>query len=166
MPVVRYQSPDDPAFVVFDKARFRVEHGLFYLRVESVRQKLAEVLEVHAGWHLEFMKLVEENRRVQACVEWLDALPGDTEQVHIPELVHEPAIDLVANALIAHQEYDRVDCPACLASYATNAVSLDPWEFEDQGVILRGRRTVCPKGHTIHVVTDLIEDLEVETEGD
>ena len=166
MPVVPYRSPDEAAFVVFDKARFRVEHGIFYLRVGPLCRELAAVLEAHAGWNLEFMKLVEHDRRVRACLEWLESLPDDTGQVHPPDFVHEPALDVVANALIGRREYDRVDCPACVASYPADQIRLDPWEFEEEGVTLRGRASTCPGGHTVHVLTDVIDDLEIEVEGD
>src|SRR4051812_25393889 len=99
MPLIRHQSPDDPAFVVFDKARFRVEHGVFYLRPDSIRARIAEILEEHQGWDLRVMKLVQENQRLRDCDEWLSSLPAGDEGVVVPELKHEPAIDRVADRL-------------------------------------------------------------------
>jgi hypothetical protein len=166
MPFVRYQSPDDPAFVVFDRARFRVEHGVFYLRPGSIRARIAEILEEHRGWDLRIMKLVEENRRLQACSDWLESLPVVDEEVVVPELKHQPAIDLVADRLIGDGDYERVECPICLASYAPDEVELEAWEYEEEGMTVHGRRTVCGKGHTIHALRDLIDAPGIELEAD
>ena len=91
MPVVRYRSPDDPAFVVFDKARFRVEPA--ELR-PSGPSRSAEALESppRLAGRLEsrpVLKLVEEDRRIRACLEWLGTLGGDDDDLVTPELVHE-----------------------------------------------------------------------------
>jgi len=166
MPLIRYLSPDDPAFLDFDKARFRVEHGVFYLRPGSIRARIAEILEEHRGWNLQALKLVQENRRLQACSEWLESLPVVDEGVVVPELKHEPAIDLVADRLIGDGDYERVECPICLASYEPDEVGLEDWEFEEEGTTIHGRRTVCRQGHTIHALRDSIDAPGIELEGD
>jgi hypothetical protein len=164
MALVRYQSPDDSSFMVFDQLRFRVEHGLFLLKAEAVKASLAAKLAEQSRWNLEAMKLVQENRRVAACLEWLETLADDPDLVAIPALKDEPAIDLVANRLIADRQYDRVFCPACEAESRPEAICLEPWSFEEDGVTVRGQRSVCGGGHTLHVQTDEIDagDLEVE----
>jgi hypothetical protein len=163
MAYVRYQSPDDPAFVVFDESRFRVDHGLFLLRIAPLRARIAEKLEEQRDWNLPAMKLVEENRRLASCLEWLETLADDSDVVAIPELKHEPAIDVVANRLIADREYGRAFCPACKVEYAPGEVTLEPWAFDEGGVTVRGRRSACRQGHTIHVIADEIDapDLEI-----
>ena len=166
MALVQYQSPDDPAFMVFDETRFRVEHGIFHLRAWPLRGLLAEILDSHAGWDLDRMKLVAENRRVRDCLEWLDSLPAGSDDILIPELIHEPAIDLVADALIGRKQYDRVICPACLVAYSPERVALDLWEFAEEDVTVRGRRTSCPQGHTIHVLTEAIDAPDLESPDD
>jgi hypothetical protein len=166
MSLVRYQSPDDPAFVVFDRPRFRVEHGVFYLRSASIRAGIAVILEQHRGWDLRIMRLVEENRRLQACSEWLESLPAGDREVVVPELKHEPAIDLVADGLIGDRDYDRVDCPICLASYAPEEIVLEAWEYEEDGTSVHGRKTLCGRGHTIHALRDSIDAPGIEMESD
>jgi len=166
MSTVRYRSPDDPAFVVFDKARFRVEPATFHLRLGPLRRGLAAAIAERGGWNLAAMKLVEEDRRLRSCLEWLEGLPEDGEGPVVPELVHEPALDLVADALIGDGEYERAECPACGATYAPAEVGRGPWAFEDAGITVRGRRSTCPRGHTIHALTDLIDDPGMESRDD
>ena len=167
MPAIQYRSPDDPAFVVFDRARFRVEHAAFHLRPGALRRALADAIAERAGWNLAAMKLVEEDRRLRACLEWLEKLPGDDGDLIIaPDLVHEPALDVVADGLIGSGEYDRTECPACQALYAPADVTREPWAFEEGGITVRGRRSTCPGGHTLHVMTDLIDTPELEIEDD
>ncbi len=162
MAIVRYRSPDAPAFVVFEKARFRVEHGAFALRPAPLRRRVAAVLEDRRGWNLAAMKLVEEDRRLRACLEWLEAIPDRGDEVVVPDLVHEPALDVVADALIGDGEYERVECPSCEASYAPDEVSREAWTFEEDGVTVHGRRSTCPRGHTIHALIDLVDALDPE----
>ncbi len=162
MAFVRFQSPDEPAFTVFDASRFRVEHGVFLLRLAPLRERIETKLEEHKGWDLRVMKLVEENRRLVSCLEWLRSLPDEGDDVATPDLKDEPAIDLVANGLIGDGHFERAFCPACEAAYAPKEVTREPWEFEQEGVTVRGRRTACRQGHTIHVVTDAIDAPEIE----
>jgi hypothetical protein len=162
MALVRYQSPDDTSFLVFDQLRFRVDHGLFLLQVEPLKASLAAKLEEQRGWNLDAMKLVQENRRVSACLEWLETIADDPDLVLIPDLKDEPAIDLVANRLIADRQYDRVFCPACEAEYRAEVIGLETWSFEEDGVVVRGRRSVCAQKHTIHIMTDEIDVGEIE----
>jgi hypothetical protein len=161
MPLVRYQSPDDPAFTVSGQSRFRVNHGVFYLRKAPLRDRISEILADQEGWNLAAMKLVQENRRLRACLEWLDSLPAEGEEVVVPELIHEPAIDLVADRLIGDAAYERAECPACAATYAQAEVQVEAWAYIDDGVTVRGRRSNCPRDHTIHALTDVIEDPEI-----
>ena len=60
---------------------------------------IAAKLEERREWNLQAMKLVQETRRLESCLEWLGTLGDDPETVAIPELKHEPAIDLVADRL-------------------------------------------------------------------
>jgi hypothetical protein len=166
MAYVRYQSPDDPAFVVFDESRFRVDHGLFLLRVAPLRARIAEKLEEQRDWNLPAMKLVEENRRLASCLEWLATFQDDSDSVVIPELQHEPAIDVVADRLIGDREYDRAFCPACEVEYSPGEILLEAWAFDEEGVTVKGRRSACRQGHTIHVVTDEIEAPDLELPDD
>lgn len=166
MPLVRYQSPDDPAFAAFDRSRFRVEHGTFYLRPDRIRFRIGEVLDRHRDWDLAVMKLVEEDRRLRACSDWLDSLPPGGEDPVVPDLKHEPAIDRVADRMIGDGEFARVDCPACPASYAPGEVTREPWEFEEDGTTLRGRRTLCGRGHPIHAIRDEVEAPGIELDDD
>jgi len=163
MALVRYQSPDEPAFTVFDRSRFRVDHAIFLLHVPSLRDRLREKLEEQRDWNLAAMKLVEENRRLAACLEWLETLPEDADVVVIPELKHEPALDLVADALIAEKAFAKAFCPACEREYLADQVAAEPWEFEEDGVTVKGRRSTCLQGHTIHVRTEGIDALDLET---
>ena len=164
MALVRYQSPDDSSFLVFDRSRFRLDHGLFLLTSNTLRDQLLASLATQSGWNLEWMKLVHENKRIAACVEWLETLPADDDAVATPGLSHEPAIDLVANRLIADRSYVRVICPACSQDFPPSEITVEPWAFEEDGTTIRGRRSLCPGGHTLHVTTDEVEvpDLEVE----
>ena len=157
MAYVRYQSPDDPAFTVFDKSRFRVDHAIFLLRPAPLRARIAELIEERRDWNLRAMKLVEEARRLESCLEWLESLGDELDAVAIPELKHEPAIDLVADRLIGDGHYERAICPACEADYPPGEVAREPWEFEEEGVTIRGFRSLCPAGHTIHVLTEEID---------
>jgi hypothetical protein len=163
MAFVRYQSPDDSPFLVFDQVRFRVEHGLFLLKLTPLKASLAAKLAEQSGWNLVAMKLVQENRRLSACLEWLETIADEPELVVIPDLKDEPAIDLVANQLIGSREYERVFCPACEAEYRAEEIEIEPWAFEEEGVTVRGHRSLCGKGHTIHIQTDEIDagDLEL-----
>jgi len=162
MTTVRYRSPDDPAFVVFDKARFRIEHATFHLRFDPIRRALAAAIAEREGWNLAAMKLVEEDRRLRSCLEWLNKLPAAAEGPVSPDLVHEPAIDVVADTLIGAGEYDRAECPACDVAYAAAEIAREPWAFDEKGVSVRGRRSTCPRGHTLHALTDLIDDPGIE----
>ena len=162
MAFVRYQSPDEPSFTAFDVSRFRVDHATFLLRVAPLRALIGEKLEEQAGWNLPAMKLVEENRRLASCLEWLETLGDDADVVAIPDLKHEPAIDLVADRLIGDGEYQRAYCPACQAEYRPGEVTRDAWEFEEDGVTVRGVRSVCRRGHTIHVLTEGIDAIGLE----
>jgi len=166
MAFVRYQSPDDSTFRVFETSRFRVDHGLFLLRVAPLRRAIEAKLEEQRAWNLPAMKLVEENRRLASCLEWLEALGDDSDVVAIPDLKHEPAIDLVADRIIGDGEYERAFCPSCEVEYAPSEITLDPWEFEEEGVTVRGRRSLCGQGHTIHILTDLIDAPEIELPDD
>jgi hypothetical protein len=163
MALIRYQSPDDSSFVVFDTSRFRIEHGVFLLRVGPLRARIAEKLEEQRDWNLRAMKLEQENRRLSDCLEWLDSLPEEGGEVVIPDLKHEPAIDVVADRSIGDGDYEKAICPACEAELTPAEVIVEPWEFEEGGVTVRGRRSTCRRGHTIHVLTDEIdaEDLEL-----
>ncbi len=162
MALIRYQSPDDSSFLVFDQSRFRVEHGLFLLKLAPLKASLAAKLAEQSGWNLVAMKLVQENRRISACLEFLDKIADEPDLVVIPDLKDEPAIDLVANHLIGDREFDRVFCPACEAEYLADDVLLELWAFAEEGVTVRGRRSVCGQGHTIHVQTDSIDAPEIE----
>jgi hypothetical protein len=164
MAFIRYQSPDDSSFLVFDLVRFRVEHGLFLLKLAPLKASLAAKLAEQSTWNLVAMKLVQENRRVAACLEWLETIADDPDTVVIPDLKDEPAIDLVANQLIGERAYDRVFCPGCEAEYRAEAIGVEPWAFEDEGMTVHGRRSVCGQGHTIHVQTDEIDAPEIEFE--
>lgn len=164
MALVRYQSPDDSAFLVFDVSRFRVEHGVFLLQVDALRRSIAAKVEERAGWNLAAMKLLEEHRRLVSCLEWLDTVGDDLEIVEVPELKHEPAIDLVANGLIAEGQFGRAYCPGCQMDYRPDEVIKEPWRFEEDGVGVRGRRSVCPAGHTIHTLTDEIDAPDLESD--
>ncbi|WP_435007711.1 hypothetical protein P12x_004976 [Tundrisphaera lichenicola] len=166
MPLVRYQSPDDSAFVVFDQARFRVEHGIFLLRPGAILARIREVLEEHRDWDLRVMKLMAENQRLQACADWLEKLPSEEEAIVQPELVHEPAIDRVADHLIGAGDFVGVECPACSAAYSPEQVRRESWEFEEEGTAIRGRNTICPQGHILHALRDSIEVPGIELEGD
>ena len=162
MAYVRYQSPDDPAFAVFGASRFRVDHAVFRLRLGPLKGRVAALLEERRDWNLAAMKLVEENRRLVACMDWLEILGNDPDLVAVPDLVHEPALDLVANALIAEGEFARACCPACEADYAADRISREPWAFEEEGIIVRGLRSTCPQGHTIHALTEAIDAPDLE----
>jgi hypothetical protein len=166
MAFVRYQSPDDTAFLVFDASRFRVDHAVFLLRTAPLRASIGEKLEERRDWNLQAMKLVEENRRLESCLEWLESLGDDPDLVAIPELKHEPAIDLVADALIGEGEFERAFCTACEAEYAAELIAREPWQFEEDGVTVRGRRSICPNGHTIHVLTEGIDAPDLEAPDD
>jgi hypothetical protein len=166
MAFVRYQSPDDPVYTVFDVSRFRVDHGLFLLKVPPLCSRIEKKLEEQREWNLQAMKLVEENRRLTACLDWLHSLDAESEIVAIPELRHEPAIDLVADELISNLEYDRVFCPACEVEYSRDEVLREAWQFEEDGVTIQGRRSICGQGHNIHVVADLVDVLGLEIDPD
>jgi hypothetical protein len=164
MAFVRYQSPDDTAFLVFDASRFRVDHALFLLKVGPLRVAIASKIDERRDWNLSAMKLVEETRRLESCLEWLETLGDDPDTVAIPELKHEPAIDLVADALIAEADYEKAFCTACEAEYAAELIRREPWRFEEDGVTVHGRRSTCPNGHTIHVLTEGIDAPDLEAE--
>jgi hypothetical protein len=162
MAFVRYQSPDDSSFLVFDQSRFRVDHGLFLLEVEALKASLVAKLDEQRDWNLEAMKLAQENRRISDCLEWLESLADDPELVAIPGLKDEPALDLVANRLIADRKYARVYCPPCEAEYRAEQIQIEPWSFEEDDVTVRGRRSLCLNRHTIHVMTDEVDVGEIE----
>ncbi len=162
MAYVRYQSPDDPAFVVFDASRFRVDHAVFLLRLGPLKGRVAALLDERRDWNLSAMKLVEENRRLIACLDWLESLGDDPDLVAVPDFVHEPALDLVADALIAGGAFSRAYCPACEADYAAERIGREPWAFEEDGTTVRGRRSTCPAGHTIHALTEAIDAPDLE----
>ena len=162
MAFIRYQSPDDTAFLVFDASRFRVDHAIFLLKVAPLRARIVEKLGERRDWDLRAMKLVEETRRLDSCLERLETLSDDPDAVAIPELKHEPAIDLVADALIADGEFERTFCTACEAEYAAELIRREPWQFEEEGVAVHGRRSTCPNGHTIHVLTEGIDAPDLE----
>jgi hypothetical protein len=166
MPLVRYQSPDDNSFTVFDRTRFRVEHALFLLRLGPLFESLRAKLDEQRDWNLQAMKLVEETRRLESCLEWLGTLGDDPETVAIPELKHEPAIDLVADAMIGDGEFERAFCTACEAEYAAELIGRASWQFEEEGVTIKGRRSICPNGHTIHVLTEGIDAPDLESPDD
>ena len=166
MAFVRYQSPDDTTFLVFDRSRFRLDHAIFLLEAAPLRAAIAGKLEERRDWNLPAMKLVEENRRLESCLEWLGTLGDDPDAVAIPELKHEPAIDLVADALIGDGEFERAFCTACEAEYTAGQVRRDPWRFEEDGVTVNGRRSTCPNGHTIHALTEGIDAPDLESPGD
>ncbi len=166
MAFVRYQSPDDSAFLVFDASRFRVDHAIFLLRVASLHDAIVDKLEERRDWNLQAMKLVQEDLRLKSCLAWLELLDDDPEMVAIPELRHEPAIDLVADALIGEGEFERAFCIACEAEYAAELIAREPWQFEEDGVTVRGRRSICPNGHTIHVLTEGIDAPDLEAPDD
>jgi len=110
------------------------------------------------------MKLLAEDRRLRACLEWLEELPEDVNGPSLiaPDLVHEPAIDVVADALIGNGDYDLAECPACEAPYKPAEIAREPWAFEEDGVTVRGRRSTCPRGHILHALTDQIDDPGME----
>ncbi len=162
MVLVRYQSPDDSSFLVFDRLRFRVDHGQFLLQIAPLKASLAAKLDEQRGWNLVAMKLVQENQRISACLEWLEMLGDDPDLVAIPALKDEPALDLVANRLIGDRAFDRVYCPACESEYRVEGISNEPWAFEEEGVTVRGRRSLCGQGHTIHVLTEEVDVPDIE----
>jgi hypothetical protein len=164
MAFVRYQSPDDSSFLVFEVSRFRFEHGLFLLKLEPLKAYLAAKLAEQSGWNLVAMKLVQENQRLSACLEWLETIGDDPDVVVIPGLKDEPAIDIVADRLIIDREFDRVFCPACSLEYRAEETTIEPWAFEEEGVTVKGRRSLCGQGHTIHALTDEIDAPEIEIE--
>jgi hypothetical protein len=166
MAFIRYQSPDDPAFTVFDISRFRVDHAVFLLRVDPLRERIKAKLEEQRHWNLEAMKLAEENRRLAACLEWLESLKGDPDAVFIPELKHEPALDVVADEVIGEGHYEQVFCPACEIEYHAEQVAREPWAFSEEGVTTKGVRSICGAGHTIHVLTKGIDALDLELPDD
>jgi hypothetical protein len=166
MAFVRYQSPDDTAFLVFDASRFRVDHAIFLLKAAPLRDRIAEKLEERRDWNLQAMKLVEETRRLESCLEWLGTLGDDPDTIAIPELKHEPAIDLVADAMIGDGEFERAFCTACEAEYAAELIGRASWQFEEEGVTIKGRRSICPNGHTIHVLTEGIDAPDLESPDD
>jgi hypothetical protein len=163
MAFVRYQSPDDSSFLVFEVSRFRVDHAIFLLKAAPLRAKIAEKLEERRDWNLEAMKLAQESRRLESCLEWLETLGDDPDTVAIPELKHEPAIDLVADRLIGDGEFEKAFCTACETEYTADQVDREHWQFEEEGVTVRGRRSICPNGHTIHVLTEGIDAPDLET---
>ncbi len=167
MPLIRYRSPDASAFVAFDQSRFRVEHGLFDLWPDALARRLVEAIDLRSGWNLPAMKLVEEDRRLRSCLEWLESLPGTgDDEVLIPDLRHQPAIDLVADHLIGDGQFERVLCPPCETVYEPARVRREPWEFEEDGITIRGRQTLCPGGHAIHVVRDHVDVPGIELPDD
>jgi hypothetical protein len=166
MAFVRYQSPDDTAFLVFDASRFRVDHALYLLRAAPLRARIAGLIEERRDWNLPAMKLVEEVRRLESCLEWLESLGDELGAVAIPELKHEPAIDLVADRLIGEGEYEKAFCTACEVEYPAEQVAREPWRFEEEGVTVRGLRSLCPAGHTIHVLTEGIDAPDLESPDD
>jgi hypothetical protein len=166
MAFIRYQSPDDSAFIVFETSRFRVDHAIFLLYLDPLRERIKETLEERQHWNLQAMKLVEENRRLVACLDWLDTIPHDSDSVHIPELKHEPALDVVADGLIGEGQYERMYCPACEIEYRAERITREPWEFKEEGVTVLGHRSTCPQGHTIHVRTEGIDALDLESPDD
>ena len=166
MAFIRYQSPDDPAFTVFETSRFRVDHAIFLLRIAPLRGRIRDKLEEQRDWNLQAMKLVEENRRLASCLDWLDSIQDEPDSVVIPELKHEPALDVVADGLIGEGHYERVFCPACEVEYRAEQVTREPWRFEEDGVTVRGNRSTCREGHTIHVHTEEIDAIDLEASDD
>lgn len=163
MSFVRYQSPDEPAFTVFERSRFRVDHAIFLLPIAPLRKLLREKLQEQIEWNLQAMKLVEENRRLASCLEWLETIPDDPEKVIIADLKDQPAIDLVADHLIGMGGFERAFCPSCKVDYPADQVDREPWEFEEDGVTIRGCRSTCSQGHTIHVLIEEIDALDLES---
>ena len=50
MAFVRYQSPDEPAFTVFETSRFRVDHAIFLLRLDPLsRNRFREISSRNSG---------------------------------------------------------------------------------------------------------------------
>ena len=162
MAFVRYQSPDDTSFLVFDSHRFRVEHGLFLLQLPPLKEAIRARLDEQRDWNLRAMKLVQENQRLSSCLEWLETLQVGTEEVVLPDLKHEPAIDVVANRLIADHHYLKMFCPACEVEHTPDRIAVEAWSFEEDGTTVRGRRSVCPNAYTVHILTEEIETLDLE----
>ena len=168
MATVRYRSPDAAAFLVFDRSRFRVDHAEFLLGIAPLRAAIVGKLEEHRGWDLRAMKLVQENRRLESCLEWLETLADDPSDdvVAVPGFEHEPAIDLIADRLVGDGDYAKALCPACEAAYDAGQIRRDPWRFEEGGVTVRGLRSTCPNGHTIHAMTEGIDAPDLEAADD
>ncbi len=162
MSVIPYRSPDDPAFVVFDRARFRVDHAIFFLRPAPLRREIEAILGARAGWNLEAAGLLAEDKRLRACLEWLETVAEAGDDVVAPRLEHEAAIDVVAGPLIAEGEFERAACPACDSLYVPDRIAREPWEAAEDGVTVRGHRSVCPQGHVIHASTDLVDVPDLE----
>ena len=59
---------------------------------------------------------------MKSCLEWLETLGDDPDLVAIPELKHEPAVDLVADRLIADVAFAKAYCPACEAEVSGRPV--------------------------------------------
>ncbi len=58
---------------------------------------------------------------------------------------------------------DRAFCPACEIEYPGRPDRrANPGQFEEEGVTVRGRRSICPIGHTIHVLTEGIDAPDLE----
>jgi hypothetical protein len=164
MATVRFRSPDDPAFLVFDRSRFRVDHAEFLLLIPPLRASIRSKLEEHRGWDLRAMKLVQENSRLESCLEWLETLDDDPDDdvVILPGFEHEPAIDLLADRLVGDGAYFKALCPSCEAAYDADQIRRDPWQFEEDGVAVRGLRSTCPNGHTIHALIEEIDAPDLE----
>jgi hypothetical protein len=168
MATVRYRSPDDPAFLVFDRLRFRIEHADFLLTIAPLRAAIVAKLEEHRGWDLRTMKLVQENRRLESCLEWLTTLGDDPldDVVAIPGFEHEPAVDLVADRLVGEGHYEKAICPACEVVHDAGQIRRDPWQFEEDGTTVRGLSSTCPAGHTIHALIEGIDTPDLESPDD
>ncbi len=163
MAVIPHRSPDDPGFVAFDQTRFRIDHGLFFLRPGPLRDRIRGILDSRVGWNLEAAGLQAEDNRLRNCLEWLETLADFEDEVVPPPFEHEPAIDLVAAGSIAAGDFERAACPACNALYSPHQLAREPWEVAEDGVTLRGVQTVCPAGHILHASTDLVDVLDLES---
>ncbi len=162
MSVIPHRSPDDPAFVVFDRTLFRVDHALFFLRVEPLRRAIGTLVEGRKGWNLEAAGLLSEDNRLRACLAWLEEVAGIGEDVVEPPFEHEPAIDVVAAGLITSGEFQRAACPACESLYSPDQIVREPWQETEEGVTITGHRSVCGRGHIIHATTDLVDVADLE----
>jgi hypothetical protein len=166
MALIRYQSSDDPGFVVFDQTRFRVDHGMFTLHSLAVEERVRALVAERAAWNVQALGLSRESRTLVACLELLENLREHSapDAIVLPDFYLEPALHMVAGPLITAGEYDRVECPHCRVSYPRDQVVLEPWAFEQDGVTARGHRSLCPAGHTLHAAVDVLESPGIEVE--